>query len=312
MKAVVFHRYGDIDVLQIEDMPKPKIAADEVLVQVKSSAINPKDTFIRKGRFKRFTGNKFPQQTGFDFSGIVTESNLADFTVGEAVFGMLDGWHGATCAEYVAVKTNQLAPMPDNISFDEGASVPLVALTALQALRDDTNIKAGDRVCINGASGGVGTMAVQIAKIFGADVTAIASQKNHEFLLELGADTCIDYHDIDIRQSDSQFDIFFDVFGNTRFREIKPILSKHGTWISTVLQGHVFRSILLSRLGRKSAKIVVVKVINKDLLTISRWMLDHKLRTVIAHMYPLDAIQEAHLQQQSKHSGGKIVVQIDS
>ncbi len=312
MRAAVFYTYGDVDVLEIADIAKPKIAHDEVLVKVVSAAINPKDTFIRKGRFRRFTGNRFPQLTGFDCAGIVAETNSDDFAVGEQVFGMLDGWHGATCAEYVAMKAHQLAHKPDNISFDEVASVALVGLTALQALRDEGNIKRGDRVCINGASGGVGTIAVQIAKIYGCHVTAIASEKKHDFLRELGADRCIDYHETDIRQSSDKFDIFFDVFGNTRYKHIKPILTTTGTWISTVIQPHVFLSTILSRFGQKAAKIIVVKSRRKDLLTIAQWLVNRKLRAIIADIYPLTELQTAHLQQQSKHSGGKIVIQVDS
>lgn len=310
MKAAVFYAYGDVDVLQIADIPKPIIGDNEVLVKVVSAAINPKDTFIRKGRFKWFTGNQFPQLTGFDLAGTVAETNSADFAVGDAVFGMLDGWHGASCAEYVAVKAHQLAHKPDTIDFDDVASVALVGLTALQALRDEGNIKAGDKVCINGASGGVGTMAVQIAKIYGCHVTAIASQKNHDFLRDLGADDCVDYRDTDISLTNATFDIFFDVFGNTRYRHIKPILSSDGKWISTVIQPHVFMSRFLSVFSGKSATLVIVKAIRKDLLTIVEWILKGQLRAIIANRYLLEEIQQAHIEQQSKHSGGKIVIQV--
>lgn len=312
MKAAVFYAYGDVDVLQIADVPKPIIGDNGVLVKVVSAAINPKDTFIRKGRFKWFTGNQFPQLTGFDFAGIVAETNSADFAVGDAVFGMLEGWRGASCAEYVAVEAHQLAHKPDTIDFDDAASVALVGLTALQALRDEGNIKAGDKVCINGASGGVGTMAVQIAKIYGCHVTAIASQKNHDFLRDLGADDCIDYRDANISRTSATFDIFFDVFGNTRYKHIKPILSNNGTWISTVIQPHVFMSRLLSSFSGKSAKLVIVQANRKDLLTIVEWLLNGQLQAIIANRYLLEEIRQAHRLQQSKHSGGKIVIQVET
>ncbi len=310
MRAAVFYEYGDVNVLKIADVPQPSIISDEILVNVKAAAVNPKDTFIRKGRFKRFTGNQFPQLAGFDFSGVVAESNHPDYTIGDAVFGMLEGWHGGSCAEYVSVRGHQLAKKVDSISFEDAAAVPLVALTALQALRDDAGIKAGDKVCINGASGGVGSMAVQIAKIYGADVTAIASQSNHDFLMELGADTCIDYKERNISQMQNQFDIFFDVFGNTRFASIKPILSGQGTWVSTVIQPHVFISRALTIFRRKKAKLVVVKAIHEDFQLIGDWMVSGKLKAIIHASYPLEKIAEAHLQQESKHSRGKLVVKI--
>ncbi|MEO1166444.1 MAG: NADP-dependent oxidoreductase, partial [Chloroflexota bacterium] len=258
MQAAVFDHYGDVDVLHIADIPRPTISAGQILVKVHAAAINPKDTFIRKGRFKRFTGNDFPKTTGFDFAGVVAESQVDDLPLGTPVFGMLDGWHGATCAEYVVVAGEQVAIKPDNVSFVDAAAIPLVGLTALQALRDEGGLRenANQSVCINGASGGVGTMAVQIAKRYGAKVTAIASERNHAFLRELGADHCIDYRQTDITQTNSQFDIFFDVFGNINYRNAKPILTPSGTWVSTVLKLHVFVSMMLSRFTRQSAKLV--------------------------------------------------------
>jgi len=310
MKAAVFYEYGDIDVLQIADVPKPSISDNEILVKVKAAAVNPKDTFIRKGRFKRFTGNQFPQLVGFDFSGEVAESNHPHYKIGDAVSGMLEGWHGGSAAEYVAVKAHQLAKKPDAVSFEDAAAVPLVALTTLQALRDDARIKPGDKVCINGASGGVGTMAVQIAKIYGAEVTAIASQSNHDFLKTLGADYCIDYRETNITSSNSKFNIFFDVFGNTRFASIKPILTENGTWVSTVIQPHVFVSMGLSYFSSKTAKLVVVKAQTDDFKLIGEWMEARKLKAIIHDTYPLEKIADAHRQQQSKHTRGKLVIHV--
>ncbi|MEO1291134.1 MAG: NAD(P)-dependent alcohol dehydrogenase, partial [Chloroflexota bacterium] len=215
-----------------------------------------------------------------------------------------------TCAEYILVQANQLSRLPDTVSWIDAASVPLVSLTALQALRDNAKIQSGMRVCINGASGGVGSMAVQIAKICGCRVTAIASESNHDFLSDLGADICLDYRQNDIRNSDQHFDIFFDVFGNTHFRDIKPILSKNGTWVSTVIKQHVFTSIALSKLSSKSAELVVVKAVSEDLSQIAEWMVDGRLRAIIHQTYPIEQIAQAHQQQQSKHTRGKLVITI--
>jgi NADPH:quinone reductase-like Zn-dependent oxidoreductase len=313
LRAAIINSFGPTYVLEITDIPKPRIQEDEVLVRVHAAAINPKDTFIRKGRMKRFTGTRFPMLTGFDFAGEVSKSGamVRGVQEGEHVYGMLDGWHGGTCAEYVVVKSNQCASIPGTLSFQQAAALPMVTLTALQALRNQASIKAKQRVCINGASGGVGSMAVQIAKIYRASVTAISSEQNHDFLHKLGADNCIDYHVTDISQTDQEFDIFFDVFGNQRFQVIKPILSSNGVWVSTVLQPHVFISIARTRfLSHKKAKLVRVKSNHKDLTIISGWADAKQLKPIIKEVYPLDKICDAHAQQETKHTRGKIIVQI--
>lgn len=310
MKAAVFNQYGSVDVLDIQDVPKPSLKPNHILVNVHAAAINPKDTFIRKGRFKQFTGNGFPQFTGFDVAGEIVDSDIPHLPIGSRIFGMLEGWHGATCAEYVLLKSEQCTIIPESIRMIDAAALPLVTLTALQALRDEGNLQHGMRICINGASGGVGSMAVQIAKYYDCHVTAIASEANHNFLYDLGVDECIDYRTTDIRNAQGQFDIFFDVFGNTRFADIKPILSKNGTWVSTVIQPHVFISMGLSLLSKKRAKLVVVKAQADDLKTIANWVQDGKIKAIIHDVYSLDNIREAHAQQESKHTRGKIVIKI--
>ena len=314
MKAAAIVAFGATDRIQITDIPRPKIKPDEVLVRVKAAAVNPKDTFIRKGRFKMMTGRRFPMLTGFDFAGEVADvgSRAQALSIGTAVYGMIDGWQGGTCAEYVAVKENQLDLKPESLPFEEAAALPLAASTALQALRDQAKIHTGYEVCINGAAGGVGCMAVQIAKIFGADVTAAGSADNHAFLRELGADRCIDYRKVDITQLERHFDIFFDVFGNRRFAAVKPILKHGGTWVSTVVQPHVFSSVAATLFfSSKRAKLVIVKARCEDLAQIRQWVDAGKLKPIIHSVYPLDRIRDAHAQQESKHTRGKLVIRID-
>ena len=312
MKVAVITRYGPPDVLSIHDMPTPRPRSDEVLVRVRAAAINPKDTFIRKGRFKRLTGRHFPLLTGFDFAGEVAAvgAAVADTTVGEKVYGMLDGWQGGACAEYVAVKTGRFCKKPEGVSFDEAAALPLVSLTALQALRNHAGIASGMQVCINGASGGVGSMAVQIARIMGAEITAISSEQNHDFLEGLGADHCIDYRHGEITRG-HQFDIFFDVFGNRPFSSVKPILSRRGIWVSTVIQPHVFLSVVLTRFfSHRKAKLVMVKSRSNDLAQVRRWVAAGLLRPIVQDVFPLEKIREAHVQQETKHTRGKIVIHL--
>ena len=314
MKAVMINRYGAPDELEIVDIPRPDLKPNEILLRVRAAAINPKDTLIRKGRFKRFTGNRFPMQMGFDFAGevIQTGDQAKDVKEGQHIFGMLDGWYGGTYAEYVAVKPSQFAIKPKSLTFEQAAALPMVSLTALQALRDEADIKAGKNICINGASGGVGSMAVQISKIHQAVVTAVSSLSNHDFLHDLGADTCIDYHDENISQTKNEFDIFFDVFGNQPFQKIKHVLSKNGVWVSTILRPHVFISLAATMFfSRKKAKLVTVKSNRNDLAQIRGWVEAGKLQPIIHEIFPLERIREAHTQQETKHTRGKIVIRVN-
>lgn len=313
MRAVIFNQFGGTDVLEIADIEKPQVKDGEVLVRVRAAAVNPKDTFVRKGRFQLFTGKQFPLQLGYDFAGEVAAvgNRVTSFAKGQPVFGLLDIWQGRTCAEYLAVGENMLAGMPSTLTFAEAAAIPLTASTSLQALRDEADIKDGDHVGINGASGGVGTAAVQIAKLYGARVTAISSAANHDFLTRLGADICIDYHDTDVAAGDQRFDIFFDVFGNQPFKRIKPVLARSGTWVSTVVKPHVFISQWATRLfGRQKARQVVVKAHHRDLALIRDWVEAGRLRPIVQDVFPLEEIRQAHAQQETKHTRGKIVVTI--
>ena len=314
MKAAVINAFGDTDQIEIVDIPQPVPQPDEVLVRVKAAAVNPKDTFIRKGYLKKYTGADFPMLTGFDYAGEVAAvgAEAEAPAVGAAVYGMLDGWEGRTCAEYMAVKAHQLAAMPADLSFEQAAALPLVCSTSLQALRDQAGIKPGHTVCINGAAGGVGSAAVRIAKILGAEVTAIASAGNHDFLRELGADHCVDYHVEDITASEHRFDIFFDVFGNQPFDNIKPILEPQGVWVSTVLQSHVFKSVEATKGSTgKKAQLVIVAASRSDLDQIRQWVEAGQLKPIIHATFPLEGIRDAHIQQESKHTRGKLVIRID-
>ncbi len=314
MKAAVINAFGAADQIEIIDLPQPTPQPDEVLVRVKAAAVNPKDTFIRKGYLKDFSGANFSMQTGFDFAGEIAAVGAAAEgpAVGAAVYGMLDSWEGKTCAEYLTVHPHQLAAMPAALSFPEAAALPLVCSTALQALRDQAGIQTGHAVCINGAAGGVGTVGVRIAKILGAEVTAIASAGNHDFLRELGADQCVDYNVEDIIQTRRRFDIFFDVFGNQPFDKVKPILTPEGVWVSTVLQPHVFKSVeeTQNSTGQK-AKLVIVAARRDDLDQIRNWVDAGQLKPIIHEIYPLAKIGAAHVQQETKHTRGKLVIRID-
>jgi NADPH:quinone reductase-like Zn-dependent oxidoreductase len=313
MKSAVFRAFGDADVLRIEEVEKPSPGQDEVLVRVRAAAVNPKDTFIRKGRFESWTGAGFPMQTGFDFAGEVAAvgGQVRGIETGEPVYGMLDGWTGRTCAQFVAVQPQQLSRKPRNLGFEESAALPLVSLTALQALRNEAGIQSGSHVCINGASGGVGSIAVQIAKILNASVTAIGSAGSHALLKALGADACVDYHQTDILRAGQTFDIFFDVFGNQSFEAVQSVLAANGVWVSTVLKPEVFAAVERTKDSNgKKARMVIVRADRGDLAQVCRWTETGRLKPVIHEVFPLDRIAAAHRQQETKHTRGKLVITI--
>lgn len=313
MKAAVITGFGPTGVIKVMDVPIPSSRDDEVLVRVNAAGINPKDIFIRKGRFRLFTGKKFPMPTGFDFAGKIvdTGAKIEKTRIDEAVFGMLNGWKGGTCAQYIAVNPDQFTKKPESLSFEEAAALPLVSLTALQALRDKACIKKGQDVCINGAAGGVGSVAVQIAKIYGTTVSAVSNLKNHLFLHDLGADQCIDYNHRNITESRHEFDIFFDVFGNQGFNAVKPVLRDKGVWVSTVVRPHVFISRMMTFFSfGKKARLVIVKSNSRDLCKIRDWVEKGQLKPVIHKVYPLDEIGDAHAQIETKHTRGKIIINI--
>jgi len=234
MKKAIIIGYGNVDKIKVIDVEIPQLSQNEVLVKVFASALNPKDILIRKGKFRRFTGNKFPQGVGFDFAGIVEFSNESKFKTGDKVYGMLNGWKGRSCSEYVNVKANELYYLPKQTTFEDGAGIPLAGQTALQAIRKLGKLTSGQKILINGASGGVGTLAIQIAKSLGGVVTSISSDKNTEFCKSLGADHSIAYDKVKLSELKQTFDLFFDVFGNYNYKKVASLLTPSGKYITTV------------------------------------------------------------------------------
>ena len=223
MIAAVIDRYGSPDVFRILEVDPPPVDPDSVLIKVKASSVNPIDFKVRKGLFRIKTNRKFPKILGFDVSGIVSQAgkNVQNFKVGDAVYTRLTwNWNpGGAYAEIVSAKADIVALMPPSLSYEEAAAIPLAGLTALQALRNVGKISAGHHVLINGASGGVGSFAVQIAKAFEARVTAVCSSRNAEFVRSLGADRIIDYAREKVTAVDEPVDIVFDTVGTSSLFE---------------------------------------------------------------------------------------------
>lgn len=318
MKAIVFSNYGSPDVLKLQDVEKPTPKDDEVLVKVRATSVNPAEWYAMTGLFLARLGNGLfkPKETrlGVDFAGIVeaTGKNVTSFKPGDEVFGARSG----AFAEYVCVQ-NMIFPKPANITFEQAGGVAVAAITALQGLRDHGQLKAGQKVLINGASGGVGTFAVQIAKALGAEVTAVCSTANVERARALGADHVVDYTKEDFTRSGQQFDLLLDIAGSRPWRETRRVLKPQSHYIivgapkgNPVLGplGFIIKT-RLAALGA-SQKIVffVASWKREDFLLLKEWFERGQVKPIVEKAYPLEKISEAMRHLGTGHAKGKIVV----
>ena len=323
MKAIVYTKYGSPDVLYLEEVEKPALNEEKVLVKVHAASINAGDWhLLAADPFPmRLTGVGLlkPKNTilGSDIAGCVEAvgRNVKQFRPEDAVFGDIFGLGSGSFAEYVSVPESALALMPSNVSFEEAAAVPLTAVTALQGLRDQGRILPGQKVLINGASGGVGTFAIQIAKAFGAEVTAVCSIRNLEMARSLGADHVIDYTIEDFTQNGKQYDLILAANGYHPLSAYKRALTPQGIYVFTGgSPAQIFQSLFLGPLmsksdGRKMTS-VMQKANQKDLLFIRDLLEDGKIRAVIDECYPLSKTAEAFRYFEKGHARGKVVITI--
>ncbi len=308
MRAVRYHRWGPPEVLQLDALPRPEPRRGQLLVEVQAAAVNPKDCLLRKGRYKLFAGRRFPKLCGADFAGRVVHRS-GEFEAGTEIYGMLGGFQGGSFSEYLSVSPRQVARRPASLDWAECAAIPLAAQTALQALRNRAGLRPGQRVCINGASGGVGCFAVQIAKLLGAEVTAVCSAANRELVLGLGADEHLDYHDRSIELEHGRFDVFFDVFGNKRLAVVAATLKRRGVYVSTVPAAGVLFDVLTSWWRARRGSLVLVRSKRADLELLADWVDTGGLRPVIDSRFSFSQAAEAHRRVETKRARGKVVLE---
>lgn len=312
MKAIQFHRYGPPSVLRWEDAPDPRPGRGEVRVRVRAAALNPKDVLVRKGKLRLFTGRRFPQRSGYDLAGVVDAlgPGVRSLRVGEEVYAMIQSWDAGACAELAVVPEGELAPKPRSISMTDAAGIPLAALTSLQALRDLARLRPGERVAINGASGGVGVFAVQIAKILGAHTVGVCSAKNAERALGLGADEVVPYDERPLAAEPGGFDVIFDVFGSAPYEKVAHLLAARGRYVTTIPSPrHVLRD-LTTRWTKRPARLVVVRSRRRDLEQLARWVDAGELAPVTDRVWPMPAAAEAHAYIETKRARGKVVLEV--
>jgi NADPH:quinone reductase-like Zn-dependent oxidoreductase len=318
MKAIVCHDYGPPDVLRYEEVEKPAPGENEVLIKVRAAAGNPLDWKIMKGRpyaLRIMFGLRKPRITrpGVDVAGEVEAvgRNVTQFKAGDAVFGSCRG----AFAEYVCAPETSLAMKPDNVTFEQAAAVPVAAYTALQGLRDKGRIQAGQKVLINGAAGGVGTFAVQIAKWSGAEVTGVCSTRNVEMVRSIGADHVIDYTREDFTQSGQRYDLLFDCIGNHPLSAIRRVLKPGGVCVmagspdkaGTILARAV-AALVLSRLTSEKFVMFVARRSKEDLNLMCELMQAGKVTPVIDRSYRLSEGAEAMRYLAAGHARGKVVI----
>jgi NADPH:quinone reductase-like Zn-dependent oxidoreductase len=247
---------------------------------------------------------------GYDLAGEIIEApSGSGLTPGMPVFGMVEAWCAGTCADQVVVPVTGLAPKPESLTMIEAAALPLVSLTAIQALRGLARLRSGQTVCINGASGGVGTVAVQIARALGAEVTGVCSGRNTDLVRSLGSHHVIDYteqHPL----ATGRYHVFFDAFGNLSFGQARQALESRGIYISTVPGARIFVDSVLSRLGRQRAHLVIVRDSRTDLDQICTWVDQGLLRPVIDRVLPLESSAEAHTYLETRRARGKVVLDL--
>ena len=319
MKAIAYDNAGPPGALKLEDIEKPTAGDDEVLIKVRAASINPFDSHLVRHPFlRRILGALSKRKStgpGRDVAGQVEAvgRNVTQFKLGDAVFGLC----GGAFAEYACTSQSALAMKPDNASFEQSASVPLAGLTALQGLRDKGKIQPGQKVLINGAAGGVGTFAVQIAKSFGAEVTGVCSTRNVEMVRAIGADHVIDYTREDFTKSGQHYDVIFDLVANHSFSSRRRALNPRGIYVGagvlarpsmiSLLAG-LITDLVLSRLVKQKFVMLSAKLNREDLFVLGKLMEAGKVIPVIDRYYSLREVPGAIRYLEQKHAQGKVVI----
>jgi len=313
MKAIRIHNYGGPEVLHYEDAPRPRPQAGEVLVRVHAAGVNPIDWKVREGHMKDFWPHKFPLILGWDLSGVVEELGTGPaaagrFKIGDEVYSLPDPTRNGAYADYIVVREPELARKPNSLHHIRAAAIPLAALTAWQSLFDTAQLQPGQRVLIHAGSGGVGHLAVQLAKWKGAYVFATASTKNQDLLRELGVDEPIDYTQQRFEDIARKIDIVLDTLGGETQERSWSVLKKGGVLVSLVQPPSEEKA---KELGVRAA-IIGVQPNGAQLAEIAKIIEAGKLAPVIDRILPLSEARRAHALSQSGHTHGKIALRVSN
>ena len=313
MNAIVYHRYGGPKVLEFVDVAKPMPGENEVLIRVRASSVNPFDWHLMLGEpaFARVIGGfRRPkhERFGVDLAGDVEAvgNKVSAFKAGDAVFGTARGAFG----EYVIAKESAIVAKPSRISYEQAAAVPIAGLTAMQAVRNGGHVGPGQKVLINGAAGGVGTFAVQIARAFGAEVTGVCSTTNVQMVKSIGAAHVIDYTQEDFTRGGSRYDVIVDMIGNHSLPDCRRALTPDGTYVAVggtqLLK--VFLATITTRFARQRIKVCMAKARREDLDMLREMLANGAITPVIDRKYPLQQVPQALEYLGTGHARGKVVV----
>lgn len=310
MKAAVFNRYGGNEVVEVKDVPLPVPARGEVVIKVHGASVNPVDWKVRDGMARIFTGSKFPKVLGCECAGEVFETGAGatKFQKGDRVVMFTSVRRLGAFAEFARTAEDRVYPVMEGISFEQAACLPIAGLTALQSLRDHGRIVAGMKVLINGAAGGVGHFAVQVAKVFGAEVTAVTSGRNIEFVNSLGADKIVDYTKEDFTRGGERFDLIFDAVSMRSFGACRSVLSPGGIYVNTLPNATFAIQFITAFLPGRKARSMWVKPSAADMAWMQDRIRDGKVNVVIDQSYPLDQVKDALAASESGRTRGKIVL----
>lgn len=324
MHAISYDRYGSPDVLKYGETAKPSPTDDQVLIKVRAASVNPYDWHFMRGQpyLVRIAagGLRKPKDSrlGADMAGEIEAvgRNITQFNPGDRVFGSCKG----AFAEYACASESKLVMKPDNVTFEQAASVPIAAFTALQGLRDKGHIQPGQKVLINGAAGGVGTFAVQIAKSYGAEVTGVCSTRNAEMVRSIGADQVVDYTQEDFTKSAPRYDVILDCVGNHSFSECRRVLNPRGIYLATGGTtdnwmigplASAIKALVLSWFVGQKPVMVLAKPSQEDLAIMGELMSTRKVTPVIDRSYTLREVPDAIRYLEQGHAQGKVVITVE-
>ena len=316
MKAIVQNAYGSPDVLKLAEVPQPAMKDDQVLVHVKAVSINAGDVFAMRGNpwpIRLIAGFPKPKNyiLGCDTAGVVEAAgpSVTQFRPGDEVYAACS----SALAETVSVAEDKLALKPTKLTFEQAAAIPTAAITALKGFRDVGKLQPGQKVLINGASGGVGTFAVQIAKALGAEVTGVCSPRNVDMVRSLGADDVVDYTQKDFTQNGRRYDLILDNVASHSFSDLMRVLSPQGLIVPNSGHsgmGYVFKVFLLSPFLRQLGSMYLAVPNGKDLTQLKEWIETGKVKPVIERTYPLCEAPEAFRYLDKEHAHGKVVIAV--
>jgi NADPH:quinone reductase-like Zn-dependent oxidoreductase len=318
MKALVYHQFGGPEVLRVENMEKPVLAAGQVLLRVRAAGLNPLDWRMMRGQpraiarfaFKIPPGGTIP---GRDVAGVVeaVAPDVTQFKVGDEVFGVARG----ACAEYARARATKLVAKPANVSFEQAGGVGVAGLTALQGLRDHGQLQAGQKLLINGAAGGIGTFAVQIAKSLGAEVTAVCRTDKVELVRSLGADRVIDYTHEDFTNEKNHYDVLLDNVGNHPASTLRHVVKRKGVCVvagapkePSLVMKRLANALTIKPFVSQRIKIFMAKALPADLAALRDLMAAGQLAPVVDRVYPLDEAEAAFAYLEEGHARGKVIV----